>query len=89
MRLPIPRNRLVALALIGAVLTAAVAIMLVVPGLGVRETADSATQSVQASDAGPTPNGMFTPAVQSSGGQSGEHAESEDHEGDEEHEEAE
>lgn len=82
MRLPIPRNRLVVLALVGALLTTLVAGALAVPGL---LSADDGTTTL-APDA-PAPNQEFTPAVL--GGRDGgdEHAEAEEddhHEEDEE-----
>ncbi|WP_254831752.1 hypothetical protein [Haloglomus salinum] len=67
MRVPIPRNRLVAFTLAGAVLTAVVAVGLAFPALGLTDdpdspsVGDSGTNTV-APDA-PTPNQNFTPAV--------------------------
>ncbi|MGM0388840.1 hypothetical protein BDK88_2417 [Natrinema hispanicum] len=91
MRIPVPTNRLVALTLAGAVLTGVVALALAAPGLGlgVDSLTDNENPTV-ASDA-PTPNGDFTPAVQSGGGEHEddeyeEHDEYEDEE-DEEYEE--
>jgi hypothetical protein len=71
-RIPIPNNRLVALALVGAVLTAIVAGGLAFPIPGVTESGDtgdapgaaaSTAPPPSAADA-PTPNPEFTPAVQ-------------------------
>ena len=71
MRIPLPRNRLVALTLVGALLTGVVAAGLALPGLGLQQTdagtADVGSQAALPSDA-PTPNENFTPAVQQSGG---------------------
>lgn len=79
MRNPIPRNRLVVLTLLGAVLTGVVAVGLAVPGLGLQQTdpgtVDAGAQATLPSDA-PTPNENFTPAVQQTGG-GGEHEEEE------------
>lgn len=68
MRLPIPRNRLVALTLAGALLTAIVAVGLALPGLVAGdhgETNDAApgAGSNAVTEGAPTPNGSFTPAV--------------------------
>lgn len=97
MNIPIPKNRLVAFTLAGALLTMVVAGGLAVPGLGLTSPGDtasaatdtngSATQQVAADT--PTPNQNFSPAVQTqSGYEEGEHEEGEeDDEG--EHEEGE
>lgn len=81
MRVPLPRNRLVALTLVGALLTGAVAVGLALPGLGLQQpdsgSADAGAQTSLPTDA-PTPNENFTPAVQQSGG-GGEH-EADEHE---------
>ncbi|QZX99130.1 hypothetical protein [Halobaculum rubrum] len=104
MRVPVPKNKLVAFTLVGALLTAGVAGVLALPGGGLAQageqpdspdsTASEASQRV-ASDA-PTPNQDFTPAVRTqSGYEDGEHGEYEEHgeheEGEEhdEHEEGE
>ena len=79
MRLPIPKNKLVAFTLAGALLTAVIAGGLAFPIPGVTapgDTAgDSGTQSTgapqSAADA-PTPNQDFTPAVQTQTGYEGE-----------------
>jgi len=89
MRLPIPKNRLVAFTLVGALLTTVVAGALAFPGLGLVADRDSSAPSVdvstseQIADDAPTPNRDFTPAVrtQSSHGEDEEH----DDEADEEH----
>jgi hypothetical protein len=71
MRIPIPKNKLVAFTLAGAVLTAVVAVTLAFPIPGVtawNDTGDgSRVTSVgvpQATTDAPTPNQDFTPAVQ-------------------------
>lgn len=81
MRLPIPQHSLVALTLIGALLTTVVAIGLTAPGVfGVAQTgpADSNTGSDALASDAPQPNESFTPAVQTQ--PSGEHEEWEEHE---------
>ena len=96
MRVPVPKNKLVAFTLVGALLTVGVAGALALPG-GLSQageqpdspgtTASDASQQV-GTDA-PTPNQEFTPAVQSQSGYEGEeHDEYEDDEH-EEHEEEE
>jgi len=87
-RVPLPRNRLVALTLAGAVLTALVAAGLAFPVPGVTQAADSDSgptdatpeSGSQAAAPAPTPNADFTPAVQSG-------YEDDEHEADEEFEE--
>lgn len=90
MRIPIPKNRLVAFTLIGALLTTVVAGGLAFPGLGLVDdqssetSADAPTSQQVAADA-PTPNEDFTPAVQSSSGEyEEEHDEYEEENEDEE-----
>lgn len=61
MRIPIPTDRLVALTLLGTVLTAAVAVSLAAPGALPGPSDDD--PAALPSDA-PTPNPDFTPAVQ-------------------------
>ncbi|CQR53248.1 MULTISPECIES: hypothetical protein [Haloferax] len=95
MRIPLPKHTLVALALVGALLTTVVAAGLVsptlLPGTDTQTPAAGDHAAAQSSDA-PTPNPDFTPAVQSNGDGDGdeEHEEGgEEHEeygGDEEHE---
>lgn len=85
MRLPVPKNSLVALTLAGALLTAVVAVALTAPGaFGVTQTGPSEPNTdgnALATDA-PQPNESFTPAVQTQA--SGEHEEEhEESEGDE------
>ncbi|MFC7133338.1 MULTISPECIES: hypothetical protein [Salinibaculum] len=81
MHVPLPRNRLVQLTLVGALLTTLVAAALVVPGgLGDQSPAPRDATDNLSADA-PTPNGNFTPAV-SGGGGSGEY-EDEEYEPDE------
>lgn len=102
MHVPVPKNRLVALTLVGALLTMLVAGGLAFPDLGLVEdqssnTLSDAPASQQAAGDVPTPNQNFTPAVQSSGGEYEEEHEDEygedeeygedDHEEEYEHEE--
>ena len=95
MRVPVPNNKLVAFTLAGALLTAAVAGALALPGGGLAQageqtdsastTAADASQQV-AADA-PTPTQDFTPAVQTqSGYEDEEHDEDEADDEDEDHE---
>lgn len=93
MRLPVPKNRLVAFTLAGALLTAVVAGGLAFPIPGVTsgdaasESGDSASTGVpQAASDAPTPNPDFTPAVQAQSGGGSEGYEDDAYE-DEEHEE--
>jgi len=96
MRVPVPKNGLVAFTLAGALLTAVVAGALALPGGGLAQageqsdspgtTASDASQRV-AADA-PTPNQDFTPAVQTqSGYEDEEHEEYEEDEEEEDHDE--
>jgi len=99
MRVPVPKNKLVAFTLVGALLTAGVAGALTLPGGGLAQagdqtdspdsTASDASQQVGA-DA-PTPNQDFTPAVQTQSGyedeEHEEYEENDDHEEEEEYEE--
>lgn len=98
MRIPLPKNTLVSLTLVGAVLVAAVSLALAfpsaVPGMTTDKMAsndNAGTGTSIASDA-PTPNPDFTPAVQTQSGgeheehEGYEHEESEEHEEHEEHE---
>ncbi|MFB6107913.1 MAG: hypothetical protein ABEJ82_03605 [Haloplanus sp.] len=92
MRVPVPTNRLVALALVGALLTTVVSVGLLSPDLFPGSNAidagdDAPTPGAPAADA-PTPNANFTPAVQTaSNAGRGEHEDGEYEEG--EHEEGE
>lgn len=91
MRVPVPRNKLVAFTLAGAVLTAVLAVGLAYPGTGLIDGNDAAPQSDASSSAlaadAPTPNQDFTPAVQPSS-RDGEEEEHEYEEyDDDEHEE--
>jgi hypothetical protein len=91
MRVPVPKNKLVAFTLVGALLTAGVAGALALPGGGlaqVGEQANSSDVSQQAASDAPTPNEEFTPAVQTQSGYEDEEHEDEEHE-DEEHEDEE
>ncbi len=87
MRLPLPRNRLVQLTLVGAVLTTAIAAGLLVPGaFGDHSTpaGDGSDETTLGPDA-PTPNDRFTPATSGGDDDDGEHEEYEgDEHGDEE-----
>ncbi|MFB6170807.1 MAG: hypothetical protein ABEJ06_06625 [Haloarculaceae archaeon] len=91
MRVPLPRNRLVALALLGALLTGAVSLGLASPALWSGADAPDAggAASQQLANDAPTPNADFTPAVQtqSAGGEHEEHEAYEEEHEEEEHEE--
>jgi hypothetical protein len=76
MRLPLPKNRIVALTLVGALLTLVVAGALATPG--VLPTPDEKSAPPRA-DA-PTPNDSFTPAVSDGGASDGDDDEYEEHE---------
>ena len=69
MRLPLPRNRLVQLTLVGALLTTAVAAGLLVPGAfgDSPDSPDSGSSTTTLGPDAPTPNDQFTPAT--SGGE--------------------
>ncbi|WP_148414230.1 hypothetical protein [Haloferax sp. KTX1] len=88
MRIPLQKHTLVALALVGALLTTVVAAGLVSPtlllGTDTQTPAAGDHAAAQSSDA-PTPNPDFTPAVQSNGDGDGDE-EHEEYGGDEEHE---
>jgi hypothetical protein len=86
MRLPVPRNRLVALTILGMVLTAGLGVALASPSLVLGENPDPTTDASPAlgPDA-PSPNHDFRPAAQSTGYE-GDHEVYEDHDDDEEHE---
>lgn len=98
MRIPVPKNRLVALTLAGALLTTVVAVGLAFPIPGVTQAEHAGDDAVgaastngpQAAADAPTPNQDFTPAVQAqSGGEDEEHEAEErddDHERGEEYE---
>ena len=95
MRVPVPKNKLVAFTLVGALLTAGVAGALALPGAGLAQAgeqpnspdtpASDASQQVTA-DA-PTPNQEFTPAVQTQSGYEDEEHEEYEEEHEEEYEE--
>ncbi|WP_158293477.1 hypothetical protein [Halorubrum sp. SS7] len=96
MRVPVPKNKLVAFTLVGALLTAGVAGALALPGGGlaqVGEITDSSGSTAsdvaqQAASDAPTPNQEFTPAVQTqSGYEDKEHEEYEEDDEDEDDEE--
>lgn len=84
MRLPIPKNKLVAFTLAGALLTAVIGggLAFPIPGVTGGDTgSDSGTQSTGAPQAAadvPTPNQDFTPAVQTRTGYEGEEYEDDD-----------
>ncbi|MFD1687515.1 hypothetical protein [Halobellus litoreus] len=100
MRVPVPKNKLVAFTLVGALLTAGVAGALALPGGGLAQAVEqpnspdtpASDPSQQTAADAPTPNQDFTPAVQTQTGyEDDEHEEheeeyEEDHE-DDEHEE--
>lgn len=87
MRIPLPRNTLVALTLLGIALTAVVSVALAVP-----PTQDVAGSPAPSTDAGtvtadaPTPNEGFTPAVQTATGPAGEHEDDGEYEEEDEEE---
>jgi hypothetical protein len=83
MGVPVPKNKLVAFTLVGALLTAGIAGALALPSVGLAQVGEQTDQA--ASDA-PTPNQNFTPAVQTQSGYE-EDEEHEEYEEDEEHEE--
>lgn len=100
MRIPIPKNRIVAFTLAGALLTTIVAGGLAFPAFGFIDgqdggaSAPDGTPSQQVAADAPTPNQNFTPAVQKEYGEyddeehdhdEEEHEEHDDEEYDEEH----
>ena len=96
MRVPVPKNKLVAFTLVGALLTAGVAGALALPGGGLAQAGEQPNSpDTPASDASqqitadaPTPNQEFTPAVQTqSGYEDEEHEEYEEGDEDEDDEE--
>jgi hypothetical protein len=95
MRLPIPKNKLVAFTLAGALLTAVIAggLAFPIPGVTAGDTAgDSGTQSTgapQSATDAPTPNQDFTPAVQTQTGYEGEEHQEYEEDDEGEHEERE
>lgn len=93
MRIPVPTNKLVAFTLVGALLTAIVAVGLAGPLTGLTQSGEQAGQAGStnadppqqvAADA-PTPNQNFTPAVQTQS----EHEEDEHEEYEDDHDEGE
>lgn len=91
MRLPLPKNRLVALTLFGVVATALVTAAVVTPGALGDQTGGADTTTSPSADA-PQPNQQFTPAVDDGGhgeGDEYEHDEEYEHGEDYEHEERE
>lgn len=95
MRVPVPRNKLVALTLAGALLTAVVAGALALPDWGLAQAGEQPdSPGTTASDAprqaaadAPTPNQDFTPAVQTQSGYGDEeHEPYEEGDEDDEHE---
>ncbi|AXG10584.1 hypothetical protein [Haloplanus rubicundus] len=93
MRLPIPKTKLVAFTLAGALLTAVIAggLAFPIPGVTGGDTgSDSGTQSTGAPQSAadvPTPNQDFTPAVQTQTGYEGEEHEEYEEDDEDEHEE--
>jgi len=91
MRIPVPRNRLVALTVLGMVLTGGLGLALASPSLLPGDDGPPAQPNASSASLGadaPTPNPDFTPAVQSQPAGGDDHEEYEDHEyGEEEHEE--
>ena len=99
MRVPVPKNRLVAFTLVGALLTAGVAGILALPGGGLAQAGEQTdSPGSTASDTAqqtavdtPTPNQDFTPAVQTQSSyedkEHEEYEENDDHEEEEEYEE--
>lgn len=90
MRIPIPTNRLVALTLLGALLTGVVSLGLTAPGLlpGSNDVDDATGGNAQVAADSPAPNPDFTPAVRTPAGYE-EHEEGpEDREGEYEEGEA-
>ncbi|MFC7059063.1 hypothetical protein [Halovenus salina] len=92
MRLPVPKNKLVALTLVGAALTAVVAVALAAPlgGLaqaGGQDDVDGQSNVSQVDADAPTPNQDFDPNVQTQSRYDEEGEEYEEHEEDEEYEE--
>ncbi|SFR66874.1 hypothetical protein SAMN04487947_3361 [Halogeometricum rufum] len=92
MRVPVPKNKLVAFTLVGALLTAGVTGALALPGGGLAQVGEqpdasgtTASDASQQTAATPTPNQDFTPAVQTQSGYEDE--EHEEYEEDDEHEE--
>jgi len=91
MRIPIPKNKLVAFTLAGALLTAIIAGALAVPIPGVTASGDTgdgsgmvSTGAPQTAADAPTPNQDFTPAVQTPASyEDEEHEEHEEYEADE------
>ncbi|MDQ2074928.1 hypothetical protein RBH20_20610 [Haloarcula sp. H-GB4] len=95
MRVPVPKNKLVAFTLVGALLTAGVAGSLALPGGGLAQTGEQpnspdtpgSDDSQQVTADAPTPNQEFTPAVQTqSGYEDEEHEEYEEDDEDEDDE---
>jgi hypothetical protein len=95
MRVPVPKNKLVAFTLVGALLTTGVAGALALPGGGLAQAGDNpnspdtpaSESSQQVTADAPTPNQEFTPEVQTqSGYEDEEHEEYEEGGEDEEDE---
>ncbi|MHB9287071.1 hypothetical protein ACKVMT_08530 [Halobacteriales archaeon Cl-PHB] len=96
MRIPVPRNRLIALTLLGIALTGALTLVLASPSIladdGDHESEGTAGQaSVEATGDVPTPNPNFTPDVQQQSAyeehEDDEHEDEWEEEDEEEHEE--
>lgn len=92
MRIPLPKNTLVALTLVGGILVAALSITLAVPGAVPGMAGDDTGNSDTLSSDAPTPNENFTPMVDNRGGgeyEDDEHEEEEHDDDDDDHEEEE
>lgn len=88
MRTPLPRNRLVQLTLVGALLTTLVAGGLLAPGLGTTQS-DTADSTTNLGPDAPTPNENFTPAQSAAadGGYEADEAEDDEREAEDEEKE--
>ena len=88
MRLPLPRNRLVQLTLVGALLTTVVAAGLLVPGaFGDQSTpTDSRSDGPTLGPDAPTPNDQFAPATSGGGDDHDEYEEYDEYEDDDDDE---
>lgn len=86
MRVPVPTNRIVALAVAGALLTTVVAGALALPGAGTGGDGGAGPAGGTVAADAPTPNQNFTPAVRTASGYE-EDGHEEDEREEEEHEE--
>ena len=95
MRVPVPKNKLVAFTLVGALLTAGVAGALALPGGSLAQAGEqpnspdtpASGSSQQVTADAPTPNQEFTPAVQTQSGYEDEEHEEYEEDDEEEYEE--